>query len=161
MNVFILLNDRMFQVACGFEFINKLNRMFTDIGISSGLNQSFSEYLNESKQNQGLAPFHIHVLSAGFWPLNHTPAVNVRIPEDIQRFVNLFKEFYDKKFTGRRLFWLHHLCSGNTTFFLRIVERPKFEALFNLIFSVPLFHIWRKKITYSVAFALVLHFAMF
>ena len=89
--------------------------MFTDIGISSGLNQSFMEFVTEKKQNTALTPFHIHVLSAGFWPLNQTPAISVRIPEDIQRFVTLFKEFYDHKFTGRRLFWLHHLCSGDIT----------------------------------------------
>ena len=39
--------------------------------------------------------------------------MTARVPEDIQRFVDLFREFYDTKFVGRRLSWLHHKCSGD------------------------------------------------
>ena len=104
------------RVVCGFGSVDKFNRMdrmVTDIESSSGLNQSFSDYLTESNHNNDLASFHINVLSAGFWPLGRTPTVTARVPEDIQRFVDLFREFYDTKFVGRRLSWLHHKCSGD------------------------------------------------
>ena len=104
------------RVVCGFGSVDKFNRMdrmVTDIESSSGLNQSFSDYLTESNHNNDLASFHINVLSTGFWPLGRTPTVTARVPEDIQRFVDLFREFYDTKFEGRRLSWLHHKCSGD------------------------------------------------
>ena len=104
------------RVVCGFGSVDKFNRMdrmVTDIESSSGLNQSFYDYLTESNHNNDLASFHINVLSAGFWPLGRTPTVTARVPEDIQRFVDLFREFYDTKFVGRRLSWLHHKCSGD------------------------------------------------
>ena len=104
------------RVVCGFGSVDKFNRMdrmVTDIESSSGLNQSFSDYLTESNHNNDLASFHINVLSTGFWPLGRTPTVTARVPEDIQRFVDLFREFYDTKFVGRRLSWLHHKCSGD------------------------------------------------
>ena len=104
------------RVVCGFGSVDKFNRMdrmVTDIESSSGLNQSFYDYLTESNHNNDLASFHINVLSAGFWPLGRTPTVTARVPEDIQRFVDLFRKFYDTKFVGRRLSWLHHKCSGD------------------------------------------------
>ena len=104
------------RVVCGFGSVDKFNRMdrmVTDIESSSGLNQSFYDYLTESNHNNDLASFHINVLSTGFWPLGRTPTVTARVPEDIQRFVDLFREFYDTKFVGRRLSWLHHKCSGD------------------------------------------------
>ena len=104
------------RVVCGFGSVDKFNRMdrmVTDIESSSGLNQSFSDYLTESNHNNDLASFHINVLSTGFWPLGRTPTVTARVPEDIQRFVDLFRKFYDTKFVGRRLSWLHHKCSGD------------------------------------------------
>ena len=104
------------RVVCGFGSVDKFNRMdrmVTDIESSSGLNQSFYDYLTESNHNNDLASFHINVLSTGFWPLGRTPTVTARVPEDIQRFVDLFRKFYDTKFVGRRLSWLHHKCSGD------------------------------------------------
>ena len=37
----------VFQQACGYEFTNKLHRMFTDMSISSDLNAKFHESLKQ------------------------------------------------------------------------------------------------------------------
>ena len=36
------------QHACGYEYTNKLHRMFTDISISSDLNSSFNDFLSNA-----------------------------------------------------------------------------------------------------------------
>lgn len=44
--------------ACGYEFTNKLHRMFTDISVSTDLNAKFSKYLNDNKHETGKKLFH-------------------------------------------------------------------------------------------------------
>ena len=39
-----------FQQACGYEFTNKLHRMFTDVSISTSLNKEFLDFI-QSKEN--------------------------------------------------------------------------------------------------------------
>ena len=51
------LFDRLFvclQHACGYEYTNRLHRMFTDMSISSDLNNSFTDFLSSSKTNLGI-----------------------------------------------------------------------------------------------------------
>lgn len=47
---FILIrnNKKTFQQACGYEFTNKLHRMFTDISVSTDLNNKFNNYLKDN-----------------------------------------------------------------------------------------------------------------
>ena len=49
------------QQACGYEFTNKLHRMFTDMNLSNGLNVKFAEYLQNNATDLGLS-FSIMVL---------------------------------------------------------------------------------------------------
>jgi len=42
------------QHACGYEYTNKLHRMFTDISISSDLNSSFSDFLSNANVSLGV-----------------------------------------------------------------------------------------------------------
>ena len=55
-----------FQQACGYEFTNKLHRMFTDMTISSDLNNKFGDFLkrDESIRDIGVN-FSILVLQVG------------------------------------------------------------------------------------------------
>lgn len=39
--------------ACGYEFTNKLHRMFTDISVSTDLNNKFSNYLKDYSEEIG------------------------------------------------------------------------------------------------------------
>ena len=42
------------QQACGYEFTNKLHRMFTDIGISADLNTTFAEKMRKESVDLGI-----------------------------------------------------------------------------------------------------------
>ncbi|KAK2561191.1 Cullin-2 [Acropora cervicornis] len=44
--------------ACGYEYTNKLHRMFTDISISSDLNSSFSDFLSQANSSLGFEKFY-------------------------------------------------------------------------------------------------------
>ena len=44
----------LFQQACGYEFTNKLHRMFTDMTVSTGLNENFNTFLRGQSFDLGL-----------------------------------------------------------------------------------------------------------
>ncbi|XP_047513558.1 cullin-2 [Pieris napi] len=98
------------KAACGYEFTNKLHRMFTDVAVSTDLNTKFQQYLRENNlaTNTG---FFIQVLQAGAWPLGGAMAP-LAPPAQLERPARLFETFYRASFSGRRLAWLHHLCTG-------------------------------------------------
>jgi cullin 1 len=100
--------------ACGYEYTNKLQRMFQDVQISKDLNSSYKEFqdkmLEDSSEKRTLdAQFQI--LGTGFWPLNapNTPFVP---PTEVNKAVESFTRFYDQKHNGRKLTWLWQLCKG-------------------------------------------------
>jgi len=41
------------QQACGYEFTNKLHRMFTDISVSTDLNNKFNTHLKDNNVDLG------------------------------------------------------------------------------------------------------------
>ncbi|CAG4986212.1 unnamed protein product [Colias eurytheme] len=98
------------KAACGYEFTNKLHRMFTDVAVSADLNAKFQQYLRDNNlaTNTG---FFIQVLQAGAWPLGGAMAP-LAPPPQLERPARLFETFYRASFSGRRLAWLHHLCTG-------------------------------------------------
>ena len=49
------------QQACGYEFTNKLHRMFTDMNISNDLSNKFMDYLKKENTDLGIG-FGIFVL---------------------------------------------------------------------------------------------------
>ncbi|XP_048487919.1 cullin-2 isoform X1 [Plutella xylostella] len=98
------------KAACGYEFTNKLHRMFTDVAVSADLNAKFSAYLAEQRLHSDTG-FTVQVLQAGAWPLgggasSGGPPPPLAIP------ATLFEQFYRRAFSGRRLAWLQHLCAG-------------------------------------------------
>lgn len=98
--------------ACGFEYTNKLQRMFQDMQISKDLNDSYKTWL-EAKSDEGTGvDFSCQVLGTSFWPLN-PPGTPFHIPEVIVQTYSRFVEFYNEKHTGRKLTWLWHLCKGD------------------------------------------------
>lgn len=97
--------------ACGYEFTNKLHRMYTDVGISMDLNNKFNSYLKlqNNELNINLA---IKILQAGAWPLGPQTAIPFAVPQEFEKPIQDFENFYNMKFSGRKLSWLHHLCHG-------------------------------------------------
>lgn len=98
--------------ACGYEFTNKLHRMFTDISVSGDLNTKFNHFLKQQNKEIGIN-LSIKILQAGAWPLGPTQVtVGFAVPQEFEKPVRLFESFYHVNFSGRKLTWLHHLCHG-------------------------------------------------
>lgn len=56
----------LLQHACGYEYTNKLHRMFTDISISSDLNSSFNDFLSKANASLGVG-FSLFVLQVSVY----------------------------------------------------------------------------------------------
>ena len=100
--------------ACGFEYTNKLQRMFQDIQISKDLNGTYKDWqskvLDDDDLKKAVDPSY-YVLGTGFWPL--TPPNTAFIPpQDIVTTYERFQKFYFDKHSGRKLTWLWQLCKG-------------------------------------------------
>ena len=100
--------------ACGFEYTNKLQRMFQDIQISKDLNGSFKDWqtqvLDDEDLKKAVDPSY-HILGTGFWPLT-PPNTNFIPPQEIVKTYERFQKFYFDKHSGRKLTWLWQLCKG-------------------------------------------------
>uniref|UniRef100_A0A3Q4ARL0 Cullin family profile domain-containing protein n=1 Tax=Mola mola TaxID=94237 RepID=A0A3Q4ARL0_MOLML len=99
--------------ACGYEFTSKLHRMYTDMSVSADLNNKFNNFIKtqETVVDLGIG-FQIYVLQAGAWPLTHVPSSTFAIPQELEKSVQMFELFYNQHFSGRKLTWLHYLCTG-------------------------------------------------
>ncbi|KAL1502791.1 hypothetical protein ABEB36_007887 [Hypothenemus hampei] len=97
--------------ACGYEFTSKLHRMFTDMSVSSDLNNKFQEFTKQEDIDLGIN-FGIYVLQAGAWPLGQAVVTPFALPQQLEKSVQMFETFYHNRFNGRKLTWLHHLCQA-------------------------------------------------
>ena len=107
--------------ACGFEYTNKLQRMFTgtrirlathtstdtlsDMSLSKDLTDSFKERMIQNHPDDQDITFGIMVLGTNFWPLN-PPTHNFVIPTEIATTYDRFQKYYQTKHSGRKLTWL-------------------------------------------------------
>ncbi|EFY85874.1 cullin [Metarhizium acridum CQMa 102] len=96
--------------ACGFEYTNKLQRMFQDMQISKDLNKDFRGHL-ESVDSAKTVDSTFSILGTGFWPLQ-APSTHFHPPVEIATEIERFTRFYKHKHDGRKLTWLWHLCKG-------------------------------------------------
>ena len=100
--------------ACGFEYTNKLSRMFNDIQTSKDENGSYKEWqakvLDEEDLKKAVDPL-FYVLGTGFWPLQ-PPTTAFIPPQDVIRTYERFEKYYYEKRSGRKLTWLWQLCKG-------------------------------------------------
>ena len=100
--------------ACGFEYTNKLQRMFQDIQISKDLNMNYKDWqdkaLDEEDLKKAVDP-NYHILGTGFWPLS-PPNTAFIPPQEIVKTYTRFQNFYFDKHNGRKLTWLWQLCKG-------------------------------------------------
>ncbi|KAI0036500.1 Cullin-domain-containing protein [Vararia minispora EC-137] len=90
--------------ACGFEYTNKLQRMFTDMSLSKDLTDQFKERMQQNHDDMDVN-FSIMVLGTNFWPLN-APGNDFIVPTDIQPTYDRFQKYYQQKHSGRKLTWL-------------------------------------------------------
>lgn len=100
--------------ASGFEYTNKLQRMFQDIQTSKDLNSSYEEWCSQTFDKDDLkdgADAYYQVLGTGFWPLQPVGTTFIPPPTIVKTYER-FQQFYNKKHGGRKLTWLWHLCKG-------------------------------------------------
>lgn len=100
--------------ACGFEYTNKLQRMFQDIQISKDLNSAYKEYISanlDASDIKNTVDATYHILGTGFWPLQ-PPTTAFTPPQVIVKTYDHFTNFYNNKHQGRKLSWLWQLCKG-------------------------------------------------
>ncbi|KIY70348.1 ubiquitin-protein ligase [Cylindrobasidium torrendii FP15055 ss-10] len=91
--------------ACGFEYTNKLQRMFTDMSLSKDLTDAFKERMEQNHSEDNDINFSIMVLGTNFWPLN-PPTHDFTIPVEIVTTYERFQKYYQSKHSGRKLTWL-------------------------------------------------------
>lgn len=96
--------------ACGFEYTNKLQRMFQDMQISKDLNKDFKDHLEGVEYTKAVDSA-FSILGTGFWPLT-APSTDFNPPPEIAAEIERFSLFYKHKHDGRKLTWLWHLCKG-------------------------------------------------
>lgn len=100
--------------ACGFEYTNKLQRMFQDIQISKDLNANYKVYQEkvlDDDDRRRMVDAHFQVLGTGMWPLN-PPNTAFSAPPEVTKSAERFQKFYFDKHNGRKLTWLWQLCKG-------------------------------------------------
>jgi cullin 1 len=99
--------------ACGYEYTNKLQRMFQDMQISKDLNSGFKEFEAGLMESEDAKPVDASyaILGTGFWPLN-PPNTDFTPPAEISKAYGRFQTFYGQKHSGRKLTWLWQLCKG-------------------------------------------------
>ncbi|TKA30082.1 hypothetical protein B0A50_02801 [Salinomyces thailandicus] len=100
--------------ASGFEYTNKLQRMFQDIQTSKDLNSAYDDWLGQvldKEDKKGGIDANYQILGTGFWPLQ-PPTTTFTPPPSIVKTYERFQNFYTQKHGGRKLTWLWHLCKG-------------------------------------------------
>ena len=100
--------------ACGFEYTNKLQRMFQDIQISKDLNASYKDWqyrVLDDDDRKKMVDAHFQILGTGFWPLSPS-STDFLAPPEVVKTAERFQSFYFDKHSGRKLTWLWQLCKG-------------------------------------------------
>jgi len=112
--------------ACGYEFTNKLHRMYTDMKISTDLNDQFSDFCRTTSAELGVN-FSILVLQAGAWPIGQSNLPSFSIPQELETSIRMFEQFYSGKFSGRKLTWMHSFCTAELK--LNYLKKPYFISM--------------------------------
>jgi cullin-4 len=97
------------KAECGVEFTAKLEGMFTDIGLSKDTMTAYKEFkVSQSDPfsiDSTAVDTEIQILTTGFWPTY--PKLAVSLPPELVRQRDHFLAFYNEKYQGRRLAWIH------------------------------------------------------
>lgn len=88
---------------CGGGFTSKLEGMFKDMELSKDINVAFKQHLGNVSQNLIPLDMTVNILTMGYWP--NYPLLNVTMPEEMVRFLEVFNKFYLSKHSGRKLTW--------------------------------------------------------
>jgi cullin 1 len=103
--------------TCGFEYTNKLQRMFQDVQISKDLNSQYRDWAANIASDEtltgksGSLESYFMVLASGMWPLT-APTSPFSPPPVLQKVCDKFATFYQGKHSGRKLSWIWNMGKG-------------------------------------------------
>lgn len=95
------------KTICGISYVSKMQKMFQDIILSKELNIEFSQKLNYWYNQRN---FNMLVLTGGSWPLTGVQQ-KFNIPENLLDTHIKFSNFYQNKYSGRKLTCLYNLST--------------------------------------------------
>ncbi|KAI1718755.1 cullin family domain-containing protein [Ditylenchus destructor] len=95
---------------CGFEYTAKLQRMFTDAGLSKDISDKFKRSHHNKEHS---VDFSIMVLASSVWPFTQTQPFE--LPQVLSSSIDNFTRFYQEMHNGRKLAWLLNQCRGELT----------------------------------------------
>mmetsp|Transcript_25987 Transcript_25987/g.46178 ORF Transcript_25987/g.46178 Transcript_25987/m.46178 type:complete len:745 (+) Transcript_25987:89-2323(+) len=85
----------------GYQWTNKLEGMFKDVGLSKDLTQTFKKFF-DTEAKCGLV-FNVNVCTHGFWPsTNYTSS---KTPEAVKLPTEKFESFYHNRYAEREIQW--------------------------------------------------------
>jgi len=118
------------KLRCGSQFTGKMEGMLNDLAIGVDHQQDFEATLptllkDRASDAPPLPDFAVQVLTTGYWP--SFPAIDARLPRDVVACTQIFKEYYDRKNSKRRLAWMYALGNATVkgTFQLKKTVPPK------------------------------------
>ncbi|GAB2249882.1 hypothetical protein Droror1_Dr00013241 [Drosera rotundifolia] len=122
---------------CGGQFTSKMKRMVTDMTLAKDNQSSFEEYLTSNPHTSAGLDLTVNVLTTGFWPTYKSS--DLRLPEEMVKCVEVFKEYYQTKTKHRKLTWIYSLgmCNVNGKFDAKTVEMivTTYQAAVLLLFN--------------------------
>ncbi|XP_062028837.1 cullin-1-like [Rosa rugosa] len=95
----------------GEQFTSKMERMVKDVILSREWQTTFKEYLRSNPDANLGMDVTVTVLSTGFWP--SYKSIDVNLPAEMVKCVEVFKGFYASKTKHRKLTWVYSLGTCN------------------------------------------------
>ncbi|KAL3827853.1 hypothetical protein ACJIZ3_016655 [Penstemon smallii] len=96
---------------CGAQFTSKMEGMITDLTLAKENQNHFQEYLSDNPSANPGMDLTVTVLTTGFWPVYKSS--DLRLPAEMVKCVEVFKEFYQTKTKSRKLTWIYSLGTCN------------------------------------------------
>ncbi|KAI3853624.1 hypothetical protein MKW98_025141 [Papaver atlanticum] len=93
---------------CGGQFTSKMEGMVTDLQLAKDNQSEFEEF---QKSNHPGIDLTVTVLIIGFWP--SYKSLDLNLPVEMVKCVQVFKEFYHTKTKHRKLTWQYSLGTCN------------------------------------------------
>lgn len=124
------------KIESGFNTVQKLSRMFTDMELSAGVMDEFKKKNKGSSTFQGVE-INVDILTSGIWPEQNVHPC--KLPSELSNCAQKFNLFYKDKHSGRHLTWLYNTCKAeiNTLGFPKtyILTVTNYQAVILMLFN--------------------------
>jgi len=97
------------KIESGFNTIQKLSRMFTDMELSKNIMEDFKKKNGATTIFKGVN-INVDILTSGIWPEQNVHPC--KLPVELSHCSQKFNFFYKEKHSGRHLTWLYNSCNA-------------------------------------------------